>query len=510
MASTSEAILGIGDAQLDLAAGELRRNGVVVEVEPQVFALIAHLAARPGELVSRDDLIEAVWGGRIVSDSAIATRINAARAALGDDGKAQRVIQTVPRRGFRFVGENKPAPDLSLPDKPSIAVLPFTNMSGDPEQEFFSDGITDDIITELARYDELFVIARHSSFAYKGRSIDLREIARELGVQYILEGGVRRSGGRVRVTAQLIDTTSGNHVWAERYDRELEDIFSVQDEITAVIVNTLVGKVMERHVGHALKARPQAIDAYDHLLRAMMLFQKIDREGNVEARREAEAAIALEPGMARAHAFVSWTLAVSGAVRWTDDQQAAFDAALDAAERAVSCDDYEPWAHAALSYAQMFGQRAHARALASAERAVSLNPNGAHFRAWRAMELCFAEAYDDALSEIRAALRLNPHFPPYYLNFHGRILYSVGRFGDALQPLERGAIAMPMNSSVQLLLAATYVELGRLVEARVTVGKALAASPGYRLSEVHYSVPYSDPQKLERYLGALRTAGMPE
>ena len=246
MASTSEAILAVGDAQLDLAAGELRRNGVVVEVEPQVFALIAHLAARPGALVSRDELIVAVWGGRIVSDSAIATRINAARAALGDDGKAQRVIQTLPRRGFRFVGENNPAPELSLPDKPSIAVLPFNNMSGDPEQEFFSDGITDDIITELARYDELFVIARHSSFAYKGRTIDLREIARELGVQYVLEGGVRRSGGRVRVTAQLIDTTNGNHVWAERYDRELEDIFAVQDEITALIVNTLVGKVIQK------------------------------------------------------------------------------------------------------------------------------------------------------------------------------------------------------------------------------------------------------------------------
>ena len=263
-----------GVYEIDFGAGEVRKAGVPVPVEPQVFDLIALLASRPGELVSRDEVIEAVWHGRIVSESAIATRINAARAALGDDGKAQKMIQTVPRRGFRFVGGALDStPDLTLPDKPSIAVLPFENMSGNPEQEFFSDGIADDIITELARYDELFVIARNSSFAFKGRSVDVRKIARELGVQFVLEGSVRRAGGRVRVTAQLIDTASGNHVWADRYDRELEDIFAVQDEITAVIVNTLVGKVMRSHFDRALLKAPENMDAYDHALRAMVHFR---------------------------------------------------------------------------------------------------------------------------------------------------------------------------------------------------------------------------------------------
>jgi TolB-like protein len=189
-----------GVYEIDFGTGEIRKAGKPLSVEPQVFVQIVLLASRAGDLVSRDEIIEAVWAGRIISESAIATRINAARAALVDDGKAQKVIQTVRRRGFRFVGV-EPTPDLTLPDRPSIAVLPFENMAGDPEQEFFSDGITDDIVTELARYDELFVTARNSSFAYKNQRVAVSEIARELGVQYVLEGGVRRAGGRVRVTA---------------------------------------------------------------------------------------------------------------------------------------------------------------------------------------------------------------------------------------------------------------------------------------------------------------------
>jgi len=216
--------------EVDVARGELRRDGQPVPVEPKVLDLIAYLARRPGEVISRDDLIAAVWEGRIVSDSAISSCIAAARTALGDDGAAQRLIRTIPRRGFRFVGEISSPDQPVLPalrDKPSVAVLPFQNMSADPEQNYFSDGITDDIITDLSRYNELFVIARHSSFIYRDIELAASEIARELCVQYIAEGSVRRADNRIRVTARLIDPWEGNELWAERYDRELTDVFEI-------------------------------------------------------------------------------------------------------------------------------------------------------------------------------------------------------------------------------------------------------------------------------------------
>jgi TolB-like protein len=255
-----EKIIEFEDFEVDLARGELRRGGKPVSVEPQVFDLIAVLSAHPGEMMSRDDLIREVWGGRIVSDSAISSRINAARTALGDNGQVQRLIKTIPRRGFRFEGvarDTSNVPAATATDKPSVAVLPFQNLSGDPEQAYFSDGITDDIITDLSRYAELFIIARHSSFAYRDTGTSVNEIAFELGVQYIVEGSVRRAGDRIRVTVQLIDPAAGNQLWAERYDRELTDIFEVQDEITRVIVNTCRCRARCRR-----RRRPRAVGSY--------------------------------------------------------------------------------------------------------------------------------------------------------------------------------------------------------------------------------------------------------
>jgi len=232
------------DHVLDTDRRELRRGADLVPVEPKVFDLLIFLIANRERVASKDDLIATVWNGRIVSDSALTTRVNAARSAIGDSGEEQRLIKTLPRKGFRFVGRvqeeqvpgrtldggtpvEPPRPALALPDRPSIAVLAFTNMSGDPGQDYFSDGITEDIITGLSRFSELFVIARNSSFQYKGRSPDIRQVGRELGVRYVLEGSIRRAGDRVRITAQLIDAVTGAHRWAERYDRELKDVFAV-------------------------------------------------------------------------------------------------------------------------------------------------------------------------------------------------------------------------------------------------------------------------------------------
>jgi TolB-like protein len=315
MTFASKQIIKFESYEIDVRRGELRNADQLVPVEPQVFDLIAFLASEPGRVFSRDEIIDAVWHGRIVSDSAISTRINAARQAVGDDGKSQRIIRTVPRRGFLFVPETdvveaatseerntvlSTQSALPLPNKPSVAVLPFDNMSGDPEQSYFSDGITDDIITELSRYDELFVISRQSSFAYRDEPLDAGDIAQELGVQYVLKGSVRRVGKRIRITVQLIDAIARNNIWADRYDRDLEDVFAIQDEITGVVVNTLVGELTRRHYKHALQKPPTEMDAYDHALRAAILFHRFNPTDNRKARVEAEAALAID-GSVRAN-----------------------------------------------------------------------------------------------------------------------------------------------------------------------------------------------------------------
>ena len=269
------------DYALDTDRRELRRGGTLVAIEPQVFDLLAYLVQHGDRVVTKDDLFTAVWNGRFVSESALTTRINAARTALGDDGKAQRLIRTLRGRGFRFVGDVRVSrdatssttaeapPTLALPDRPSIAVLPFANMSGDPEQEYFADGMVDDILSALSRVRWLFVIARHSSFIYKIRSADVQQIGRELGVRYVVEGSVRKSGTRVRIVAQLIETETGAHIWADRYEGDLRDIFALQDEITERIVSAVESNVQAAEIRRARAKPTDSLTAYDLYLRAL-------------------------------------------------------------------------------------------------------------------------------------------------------------------------------------------------------------------------------------------------
>ena len=276
------------DFVLDTDKRELRRGADVVSVAPQVFDVLDYLIRSRERVVSKDDLVTAIWEGRIISDAALTTCLKAVRSAIGDSGEGQRLIKTLPRKGFRFVGRvrEEPGPGrgtldggtpvdrpaLALPDRPSIAVLAFTNMSGDPDQGYFSDGITEDIITGLSRFSELFVIARNSSFQYKGKSPDIRQVGRELGVRYVLEGSIRRAGDRVRISAQLVDAVTGAHRWAERYDRELKDVFAVQDEVSRAIVAILVAQVDKAEAERTLLKPPATWQAYDFFMRASDVF----------------------------------------------------------------------------------------------------------------------------------------------------------------------------------------------------------------------------------------------
>jgi TolB-like protein len=346
------------DCVLDVDRRELRRGANMVSIAPQVFDLLEYLILNRDRVVSKNDLIDAIWQGRIVSDAAVTTRLNAARSAIGDSGEEQRLIKTLPRKGFRFVGavleqqgstspegpEVPRRPELTLPDKPSIAVLPFTNLSSHPEQEYMVDGIVDDIVTELSRFSELFVIARNSSFQYKGKATDVRQIGRDLGVRYVLEGSVRRGGDRVRVSAQLIDAATGAHRWAEHYDRTLEDIFAVQDDVVRTIVAILAAHVRMAETERTRTKPPSSWQSYDYYLKAVDAFGSFHRSFAVdslyETRRLLQQSLAIDPNYARSYAVLANTYLAVWVNRVDSDflSPGALDQAHQFAHKAVELD----------------------------------------------------------------------------------------------------------------------------------------------------------------------------
>jgi TolB-like protein/tetratricopeptide (TPR) repeat protein len=507
----SAPIISFEDFQIDLKRGELRKGRDVVPVEPQVLDLIIYLATNPGTIISRDDLIETVWSGRIVSDSAISSRINAARAALDDDGQAQRLIKTIPRKGYRFeakIHEEAAAPRKTLPDKPSVAVLPFRNLSGDPEQSYFSDGITDDVLTDLSRYAELFVIARHSSFAFRDADMSAGQVAHELGVQYIVEGSVRRAGNRIRVTVQLVDAEVGNQLWAERYDRELKDIFEVQDEITSVIVNRLVGEISRQHYRRSLVKSSDTVNAYDHVLRALDYIWKFDPDGNRKAITEAERALELDPSAARAHAVISWAYLHFYNNGFTDDLTATSRKCADAARASVAADEREPWAHTVMGWTHQWIDRSTDRALAELDQAVSLNPASVYFRSLRAFSFTYAGRSEAALLELEAAMNLNPHFPLSYHIFCGRALFNLERYAEAVPHLERVRAAQPNHPNALALAAACYAANGQLEEAYATSSEVKKANAKFTIGFARTVLPYEEDEERDRFLSMLEIAGL--
>jgi adenylate cyclase len=515
------------DYALDSDRRELCRRGEMVRLEPQAFDLLEYLIRNRERVVGRDDLIAAIWGGRIVSDSAMTTRINAARYAIGDTGKAQRLIRTVPRKGIRFVGtvreEQASGPAVgsepsaaypSLPDKPSIAVLAFTNMSGDLDQEYFSDGITEDIITELSRFSELFVIARHSSFQYKGKSPDIRQVGRELGVRYVLEGSVQRAGDRIRISAQLVDAVTGAHRWAERYDRELKDVFAVQDEVSRAIVAILVARVKKAESERTLLKPPATWQAHDFFMRASVIYRTIYSSFNVpdlcEVRRLLERSIALDPNHARAYA----TLANTHLIAWVQpvDEDRLIPAALERAHRlarkAVQLDPNLAIAHAHLGNVLTFEGR-HEQSIAEFEKAIELNPN---FTDWRfGMTLLRAGEPARAIQVIEAHMRRDPLYVPIAAGQLGLARYMRKEYSQALPSLHECASRAPGMRQSHVWLAAGLAQLGRLDEARAEAAEVLRIDPKYTIGGTQRrQALFKRPEDAEHLFDGLRKAGLPE
>jgi adenylate cyclase len=393
-------------------------------------------------------------------------------------------------------------------DKPSIAVLPFANMSGDAEQEYFSDGITEDLITDLSKVSGLFVIARNSSFVYRGRSAKVQEIGRELGVRYVLEGSIRKASNRVRITAQLIDAASGGHLWAERFDRDLTDIFATQDEVVERIVAALAVTLPRGEAERLRRRGTGRVDAYESWLRARQLLSRGSRDAVAEARTLHRRAIEIDPGFAPPHAGLALAALAEYASGWAPDPARALDEAERWARRAVELDAQEPVSHMALGNVHLW-RRDLDGALAEFARMLALDPNSAQGHASTGLALVYAGRAAEVLECFATARRLDPHHPGIVLHFLAQAHFSLGDDEAAAQLLRERIARDPGTDASRMLLAASYGHLGRVEAARAVWTELLRVSPGFSLAQRARVLPYAKPGDLERIAGGLAKAGLP-
>jgi adenylate cyclase len=395
---------------------------------------------------------------------------------------------------------------LPLPNKPSVAVLPFTNLSQDATQEYFSDGVTEDLITGLSKVSGLFVIARNSVFTYKGTAVKIREVGRDLGVRYVLEGSVQRAGGRVRITAQLIDASTGYHLWAERYDREMGDIFALQDEVTQQIVRAMAVKLTEAEKVRLGRAPTGVLEAYDLVLRGHEERLRTTREGNAEARRLFTKAIELDPQYAAAYAELSWTYLQSWQFVWTTDPE-SLERARELAERAIALNDTLANACDVLGQIYLW-RKEHDRAIAEAQRAIALAPNDADGYETLAEVLAWSGRAEESIRNIREAMRLNPRYPFFYLWTLGHAYYLMERRQEALDTFAKLLEQNPNFVAAHAYRAVLWSELGRVKEAREAWDRAGHLSSSSSIATLRERLPYKRPADLNRFFTAARRAGL--
>lgn len=536
------------DCELDAERRELRRGGDLVALEPQVFDLILYLADNRDHVVSKDELIEGVWGGRIVSDSTLTSRLTMARKAIGDNGGTQHVIRTIHRKGVRFVADmNEQAPMLLVrhapdgqrrpiisragetdargsreagitrawPDKPSIAVLPFANMSNDADQEYFADGITEDIITALSKWRWFVVIARNSTFAYKGRNVDVVDVGHELGVGYVLEGSVRKADGRVRITAQLLDAVAGAQLWAERFDEPLGEIFALQDELTHQIASAIEPALVRSESELAVRRPTENMAAWDCYLRGLWHFNQLTAESRQQALSYFERAVTLDDTLADAYIGIARLLHGNAVYAFDKEREGVLAGAMAAARRALELDNDNAWAwFAVASTSATLGDTE--TAVEAGRKAVELNANFA----WGYFALALASLYDgrieDALSAADVALRLNPNDPQRFawLAPRASALYLLGRYEEAIKTAQQ-AVALRKSrgprgfTTASRVMAASCARLGRLEEARAAIADMLEGN-GTERTIADVIRPFRLSRDREHYTEGLRIAGLPD
>jgi TolB-like protein len=516
------------DHTLDVERRELRRGYDLVAIEPQVFDLLVYLLQNRDHVVSKGDLIATVWGGRIVSDSTLTSRINAARKAVGDSGEVQRLIRTIARKGFRFVGEVRaqpageaartaaaadempkpPRPSLPLPDRPAIAVLPFTNMTGDLAQDYFSDGISEDIITALSKLRWFFVIARNSSFIYKGKAVHLKQIGDELSVGYVVEGSVRKVGERVRITAQLNDVATGSHIWAERYDRDLVDVFAVQDEITEAIVAAVEPQLYAAENFRARRKPPDSMDAWDLVMRALSHYWRVTRQDNVVAQALLEKATSIDTNYGHALGLLAASYMFSAHMGWADVARVV-PIAERAALAAILADNEDPWAHLALGSVHLFARRFD-DSLAEFEWALQLNPSFSLAQGYYGLALCYCGRWAEGASAARRALRLSPR-DPLSAVYYGIASYAhyIGRnYDEAMRLACEGIRRRADFVGAHRVLTAAAGMAGQADVAAAALQELRRAQPNISLDWIAHHMPIKESPEREHYLEGFRRAGL--
>ena len=494
------------------------------------------------EFVTKDELIEAIWQGRVISEAALSTCISAARRAIGDSGENQRLIRTVPKRGFCFVGridydpspqlapvndgssaeagpaaagpvelilEAVEAPPLALPDKPSIAILPFQNLSGDPDQEYFADGLTEDIITGLSRQRWFFVIARNSTFAFKGGAVDVRNVAGQLGVRYVLEGSVRKAAGRVRVTGQLIDAVHGVHLWADRYDRELADVFELQDDITNKVIGSVGPQILVAEAARVRRKPPQSMDAWDLVLQALPHMWRASADEQRRAQELLQQAIAIDADYAHAHALLGWTHVSMFNLVVGRPISEFTDMALDFGAKAVALDSEEPWGHLVLGMGHARRRRPEP-AVAHLSNSVELNPSFALGHAGLGYALACGGEPERGLQALEQAERLSPRDP--FLAFYAptvryMALFALARYEEAIAVCRSTAALHPNHAGAWRLMTVSLGLLGRIDEAKQALAHTLTLQPDLSGDHVEKNTVFANPSDRSRFLLGLRKAG---
>ena len=504
-----------GRFRFDLGQRELSCDGVPVRLGGRALDILSVLASAGGDVVTKDELLARVWPGMVVEENNLQVQISALRKVLDRDMSGRSYLVTAPGRGYRLIGLIDPAKQgPALPDKPSMAVLPFQNMSDDPEQEYFADGIVEDIITALCHIRWLFVIARNSSFAYKGRAVDVKEVGRELGVRYVLEGGVRKVARRVRITAQLIDASTGAHLWADHFDGSVEDIFDLQDQVTASVVGAISPKLEQAEIERAKRKPTESLDAYDYFLRGLASTHHMTRESVSEALALYAKATELDPDFASPHGMAAFCYVVRKINGWTTDRaQDVADAARLASRAArLGKDDAVALAFGGLALGYVVGDLEGAVALI--DRALVLNPNLA--TAWYASGTVRAfrgGEPDVAIEHLRRAMRLSP-YDPFMFTMQGVTAFAhffAGRYDEASSWAEKAFWERPNILATLRIAAVSNAFAGRLEEAQKAVARALELDPAMRLSNLKDRIgTFRRPEDFAKYADGLRRAGLPE
>lgn len=572
--SAANGLLTVGSWTVDVRGHCITNSQTTRKLEPKVMDLLVYLASRPGEVVSREELDDEVWGGVTVGYDSLTGAIAKLRKALEDGPGNPAIIETVSKVGYRLIADletdlrggaappERTVPDvphtsrppigrvvsllgvaiaavgviagvtmltqpaqeppipadirtsalgarLLLPAEPSIAVLPFDNLSGDVSQDYFADGITENIIGTLASVPRLFVIARNSTFTYKAKPVKVQEVARELGVRYVLEGSVHKVGEQVRITAQLIDALSGDHLWSRRYDREVKDVFTLQDDITLSVATELQVELTEGEQARMVSRGTGSLEAWTYLWRSVEFIERYTKEGNARARELIEKAVELDPDYAEALVFLAWRHFQEARWEWSESPERSLEKARELALKALKLDSALADVYVLMGTIELREGR-YDQAVALGEKATALEPNNSDAAATFAIILLRSGRPEDAIKFIKQAMRLSPHYPVWFLNLLADAHHRMSRYEEAISILNGAIGRSPDFLHAHVLLASIYGELGRKQEAQAAAIEILRIDPDFSINDYIKGVHYKDEAKKQRYRDGLRKAGAPE